>query len=293
MRKTILLLINGLGIEKKDSYEVYSAALMPNMDYMTKNYLFSSLITEVGDYNNGYKSFSMDKEDKRKEDEIDKLIFDKKLDAHPSIKELCTIGNENKLHIFYILNDGSKLNQIKELIKITNPNKDKKVFIHLILTSTGINDYKNIVKVVSKLAFETGGYAKIGFVVGSEKINSDDVLRTIYKEYGEHWHESTRKFEVLEKDMVNPKESGVFYINNGFALSENDYLLFANFTNINIDKFYSEITKIPLKTYSLYPLKDEIPSCFQKETNDVTSISDIITKYNIKLLVVTDNSRIN
>lgn len=294
MRKTILLLINGFGIERKDSTEVYSKELMPNMDNMTKNYLFSSLVTSAGDYNNGYKIFSMQEEDKRKEDKIDNLIFEKTLGNNETIKSICdNLKGENKLHIFYTLNDGSKLHQVRELIKIINPNKDKKVFIHIVLTATSVNEYSNIIKVISKLSFEAGGYAKVGFVVGSEKINTDDVLRTFYKEFGEHWNESTKKFEVLQKDMINPKEAGVFYINNGFSLAENDTILFLNFVPLECQRFYDEITKIPLQKYSLYPFLADMPYAFSKENTDHRSISDIIMEHNIKLLVLTDNSRIN
>ena len=294
MRKTILLLINGFGIEKKDSFEVFNKELMPTMDFMTKGYLFSSLVTDAGDYGNGYKDFSIPKADKKKEDQIDQLIFEKALDKNVVIKDLCTkLTKENKLHIFYNFTDDSKLHQVRELIKIINPAKDKQVFIHLILTSTSVEDYPDIVKAVGKLAFETGGLAKIGFIVGSDKINTDDTLRTFYKEFGEHWNESTKKFDILQKEIVSPKDAGIFHINKGFAISENDVLLFVNFTNVDCERFYTDIVKIPLHMFSLYPFKEEIPYAFSRESGAVTSISDLITKHNIKLLIFTENTRIN
>ena len=36
MKKNILLLINGFGIEQSDSVNVYNEKLMPNMDRLTK-----------------------------------------------------------------------------------------------------------------------------------------------------------------------------------------------------------------------------------------------------------------
>ena len=42
MKKNILLLINGFGIEKADSHSVYSAELMPNMDRLTHEMVFAS-----------------------------------------------------------------------------------------------------------------------------------------------------------------------------------------------------------------------------------------------------------
>lgn len=294
MRKTILLLINGFGIEKKDSYEVYSKELMPNFDYMTKNYIFSSLNTTAGDFINAYKDFSVEEVSKHKEDEIDKLIFDKALNKNVVLQDLSSkLTKENKLHIFYSLKDGSKLHQLKEFIKIINSNKEKNVFVHIVLTGTSVNDYANITKAITKLSFEIGGLAKVGFVVGSEKINTDDVLRTFYKEFGEHWNESTKKFDILKKDMINPKDAGVFYINGGFSLSENDVLFFANFTNIECEKFYLEISKVSLIKFSLYPFKDEMPYAFTREISEYKAVGDIIVKHNIKLLVITNETRIN
>ena len=293
VRKTIMILINGLGIEKKDSIEVFSKTLMPNMDYMTKNYLFTALNAPAGDYDNGYKDFCI-YEDKKKEDQIDELIFEKKLDDNQTIKSLCAnLNTDNKLHIFYTINDGSKLNQIRELIKIINPNKDKKIFIHLILTGVSVNEYPMIVKSVSKLSFEIGSAAKIGFVVGSNKINSDDVLRTFYREYGEHWNESTKRFDILKHDVINPCDANVFHINKGFSLTEKDIILFANYNNIECDKFYNDISKMDLFKYSLFPFKDGIPYAFNKETNDIKSISDILSKHDIKLIIFSNNNRIN
>ena len=39
MNKTVMFLINGLGIEKADSCNVYHENLMPNMDRLMNEYL--------------------------------------------------------------------------------------------------------------------------------------------------------------------------------------------------------------------------------------------------------------
>jgi len=82
MRKTILMLINGFGVERSGSAEVYSAKLMPNFDALIKTNLFGNLVANAGDYNNAYKQFSIPEKAKGYEDEIDYLIFEKKLDQN-------------------------------------------------------------------------------------------------------------------------------------------------------------------------------------------------------------------
>ena len=58
MKKTVLFLMNGFGIEQLDSYSIYSAKLMPNLDNYTKKYLFSSIATSSYNLVSGYRTFS-------------------------------------------------------------------------------------------------------------------------------------------------------------------------------------------------------------------------------------------
>ena len=59
MKKEILFLINGFGVERNDSYNVYSAELMPNMDKLTKEGVFVSIPNKYLDYKSAYRNFSM------------------------------------------------------------------------------------------------------------------------------------------------------------------------------------------------------------------------------------------
>ena len=59
MKKNILLLINGFGVEQRDSYNVYKKELMPNLDRLTIEGLFSTLSSNYLDYKDGYRNFSI------------------------------------------------------------------------------------------------------------------------------------------------------------------------------------------------------------------------------------------
>ncbi len=294
MRKTILMLINGFGVERSDSAEVYSSKLMPNLDAMTKTYLFGTLSTPAGDYNNGYKLFSISGKGKGYEDEIDMLIFDKHLDRNKILQDVKnSITAENNLHIFYALEDDAKINQMREFLRIINGTKDKRVFVHLILTGTSTANYAAISKVLNKLSFELGAYCKVGIIVGKNKINSDDMLRTFYREFGEHWNEAEKKIDVLRNEIVNPENAGVFMVNKGFALKENDSVLFMNYDDVEMDRFFSDFTKMPVKLFSLYPFKDNIPHMFTKDLEINGSFAGLIEKHQIKILVLTTQDRVN
>lgn len=294
LRKTILMLINGFGVERNDSAEVYSAKLMPNFDAIIKTYLFGNILTAAGDYNNAYRMFSIPERGKRAEDEIDNLIYEKQLDQVPVLQQIRDgIGPENKLHVFYALEDANKLNQLREFMHVINPNKDKKVFVHLILTSTSTAAYDGINKALSKISFEMGDYCKVGMVVGRNKINSDDVLRAFYRELGEHWSEANKKIEILQKEVINPENAGVFIITGGCTLQENDSVLFLNYEDVEMEKFYKDFTNIPTKRYSLYPYKDDVPHMFKKEDVKNASFASTVEKYGIKILHFTNQTRIN
>lgn len=294
MRKTILMLINGFGVERNGSAEVYSAKLMPNFDALIKTNLFGNLVANAGDYNNAYKQFSIPEKAKGYEDEIDYLIFEKKLDQNQVL--LATrdsLNGDNKMHVFFTLEGVEKFNQFKEIIKIINPNKDKKIFVHLLLTATSIDAYDNLTKVISKVAFEMSEYCKIGMVVGSKRIDDDDVRRAFYRELGEHWNESNKKFAILKKEIVNPEDAGVFIITGGFALKENDSVLFINYSNVQMDKFYADFTKVPVKLFSLYPMRNDIPYMFKKDDEKTVFFASQCEKFNIRILHLTTESRIN
>jgi hypothetical protein len=61
--KTILFLINGFGVETKDSYSVYSSELMPNFDKLSKKYMFSKLTSKVFSTVDGFRNMSLESND--------------------------------------------------------------------------------------------------------------------------------------------------------------------------------------------------------------------------------------
>ena len=77
-RKTILFLINGFGVERKESYSIYDASLMPTLDSLSKKYLFSTITSDVNNYYDGYRNISMDVNELYNYKIIDRQIEDKK-----------------------------------------------------------------------------------------------------------------------------------------------------------------------------------------------------------------------
>ena len=59
MKKNILLLINGFGIEKAGSYNVYNGELMPNLEKIRTSNMFFSIPNKYLDYKSAYRNFSL------------------------------------------------------------------------------------------------------------------------------------------------------------------------------------------------------------------------------------------
>ena len=84
-RKTVLFLINGFGIERKESYSIYDSSLMPTFDEITKKYLFSTIESNVNNYYDGYRNMSLDINELYNYSILDGQIEDKKLQTNPTL----------------------------------------------------------------------------------------------------------------------------------------------------------------------------------------------------------------
>ena len=292
MKKGILLLINGFGIERKDSIEIYSSALMPNLDNLTKTYVFGSLSSTVSDYNNGYRLFSIPQEKTKEIDDVDRAIEDKSINEIVGIKALAEELPNNKLHIFYVMEIGSKLFQVKEMFRLLNPLKDKRMFLHIILTSSNTSDYEAIDRALGKLAFEMGEYAKIGIIVGKEKFNEENITKTLLREYGEHWGEYAKKIETLKRDVVSPKDVDAFHVNSGFQLTKGDKVLVLNYKTVDYSTILALLQPNAITLYSLYEMPSSI-GLFKKSVNNVECFIKSLEKAGSKVLLLTDKEKIN
>ena len=58
--RTILFLINGFGIEAKESYSIYDKQIMPNFDKLSKSYMFSTIKSQVYNTVDGFRSMSLE-----------------------------------------------------------------------------------------------------------------------------------------------------------------------------------------------------------------------------------------
>ena len=253
-RKTVLFLINGFGIERKESYSIYDSSLMPTFDELTKKYLFSTIESNVNNYYDGYRNMSLDINELYNYSILDEQIEDKKIQTNPTLLKVKQDieTKQGNLHIFALADTSFKLiDHLKETLKILDPNRSKKIYLHFIISSNNISDYKKLAEVFSKLNIEFANIAPIGFIMGLSSIDNNAkqvdlnfFFKMFISKVGEKWQSFTQKFDVLYGTKVLPRDCKPFIVNSNFDLTPNDTFLIYNYDNINLTNFLNTLSSI-------------------------------------------------
>ena len=194
MKKNILMLINGFGIERSNSYSVYSGELMPNLEALRTSRMFASIPNEYLDYKGAYRNFSMGIDDALTYNLIENNIYKVEYPENPLMKYIIQEMNKNekiKLHIFCYWDSPRTVEQISLYVKEIHSKIPNKIFIHVILCQESLDDYKYIERSFITLNYELGNNVKVGIVTGEKNIEDllpfKDVMKSFLTEYGEKW----------------------------------------------------------------------------------------------------------
>jgi len=252
--KTVMVLINGFGIESKESYSVYNQELMPNLDMLTKKYMFSQLRANVHNYRDGYRdlclevneiyNYSIFDEDNIKGNITNNQVF---LGMKQQLND-----RKCKLHMFCLVDNSEKIvDQLKVALKNINDKKDKDIYLHIVLTSNEIDDYPSIERILSKINVDLGEYAKIGIVMGLSNLNNDTpltefnfFLRILISEIAEKWQSFSQKLAVSQGMKQLPNMIKPFVVNDGFSISKDDLFMIWNYDRLDLTKFISLLKQV-------------------------------------------------
>lgn len=295
-KKTVLFLINGFGVEKKESYSIYDETLMPTFEDLTKKYLFSkdSIVSNVNNYYDAYRNASLDVNELYNYSILDKDIENKVYLNNPNLNKLKQEIDikKNNLHIFCLVDTSIKIvEHLKETVKYLNPNKDKKIYLHLIISSNNIEDYKGLIDVFSHINIELAEYSPIGFIMGLSSIDNNAkqvdlnfFFKMFISKVGEKWQSFTQKFDVLYATKSHPRNTKPFIVNSKFELSKDDTFFFFNYDNINLTNFINTLSSItfgPEKNnfsyYSLFSVISNlnIPYMYEKVIANNSLVSNL------------------
>jgi len=270
MKKSILLLINGFGIEQAGSYSMYSADVMPNLDKLTKEKIFMTIPNSFLDYQSGYRNFSIGINQHLTYNLVENNINGLEYKTNKIVKYIENELNKlegSKLHVFCYWDSEKTIEQLVTYVKEIYSNVNTKIFIHLILCQKSMNDYKYIERGLHSLNYDMGNNIKIGIVTGENNLynveNTREIVKSFTTEMGEKWKDVSKKLEVLIQNKTKPFEVRTFAVSYGYKLEENDQILFFNYSNINLDIFNSEMQLqkyrkfdlAKIRYYSLFPTK--------------------------------------
>lgn len=308
--RTILFLINGFGIEAKESYSVYDEKLMPNFDSLSKKYMFSSLTSNVYNTVDGFRSMSLEMNELYNytiynRDALGKVATSTTL---TSIKN-CLGERKSKLHLLCFVDTSSTIvDNLNHFLTLINKEHDKKIYLHIVLTSSNYKDYPAILDVLSKINIELGELATIGMVMGlSNLLNSNPqiemnfFLRTMISEVGEKWSSFKQKLDFSYGTKSSPLSVKPFVVNSGFGLSDNDLMMIWNYDNLDISNFINSVKAINygdkpnnITFFSLFPMtyKGTIPHILDFEVAS-KSLATNIKGLGFKSLIACEKNDIN
>ena len=302
MKKNVLLLLNGFGVERAGSYNVYNAELMPNMDRLTKEEIFFSIPCGYLDYKSAYRNFSIGINDPLTYTLVENNLLNRETRNNQTIKYITNELNtyRSKLHIFVYWDSEKTIEQLTYFLKEIKEQTNCKIYLHVVLCHKSINDYKDIARGFTALNYELGNNIKIGVVTGEnilhDSLQIKDFIKAYITEYGEKWKDIEKRFQVYIDSKTAPINARTFSVNVGYRLEMNDQILFFNYSNIDINLLMNEIEaqkymQLDLnnfKFYSLFPVKYDkmqIPFIYNFVVSS-NSFLKTLKSLNLKCLVI-------
>ena len=309
--RTILFLINGFGVETKDSYSIYDEKLMPNFDKLSKKYMFSTLNTGVYDTIKGFRNMSLEMNELYNYSIYNRDAEGGKVTASPTVSTInkSLIERGSKLHLLCFVDTSIKIvDNLKHFLNLINKERDKKIYIHIVLTSSNYEDYPKILDVLSKINIELGELATIGMVMGLSNIlnnvaktDMNFFLRTMISEVGERWSSFKQKLDFSYGTKSAPLSVKPFVVNTGFGISNDDLMMIWNYDNIDISNLIDSIKTINygdkqnmIGFFSLFPIiyKENIPCVLNYETAK-KSLATNMKGLGFKSLIICDRNEVN
>ena len=313
MRKSVIFLLNGLGIERQGSYSISIDQCMPNLSRTKETSFFTTAIIDSVEYKTAYERFFLGETYKKEVKYINNSIVNDQVINNPTFSSLkASLSDEkSKLHVFIEPTNDLIVDSLNELIKKLELNPNQKVFLHLLLTQQTVTEYKKLIEIVNYIKYHIDTRITVGFIIGKELISDNpttedlDMVRKIFF-YGscERWTETEKKFEDLMNSKIRPCEAPGFSAINGCNIENKDVIFFYNTRKSNYDKYITSIYTIAprvfrndsvrLDLYSLIRLDTKYRvNCFAENIVYENSLANILNKSGIKTLVITKNENIN
>ena len=313
MKKSVIFLINGLGIEKQGSYSISIDQCMPNLAKTKETSYFTTAIISSLEYHEAYKRFFLGDTSRIEIDNIKENIITESLKNNSTFQNFQNDINieGSTLHIFLEPNSELFLDQINNLLNKLDISPNKQIFIHLLLTGQTTSEYEKTANIINNMKTHLEKNATIGMILGSEFFpeeitkNEIDIAKNLFFNGSvERWIDTKKKLDMYKEANIRPCNAPGFCAVNNYTIKNNDTVLFFNTTRANFDKIlnvmfanYETVFKteaVNIKYYSIISLdtKHKIPY-FSENIEYKNSFVNILQKANKKALIIANDKYIS
>ncbi len=245
MKKSVLFLINGLGIEKAGSYSIAIDQCMPQLCRTKETSFFTTAIINSLEYRSAYEAFYLGDTYRMELDYIRENILNESLVQNPTFQALHKqLQNDNsKLHVFLEPSTEKVVEEVNELVKLLQL-YNKPVYLHLLLTQQTVNEYQKLVDIVNYIKYHLNSGVTVGFIIGkelySDEMTKDEVdafRKLVFFCSAERWTDTDKKLLSLKDENIRPCVAPGFCATNDCTIQNGDAIVFFNTRRTSYDKF--------------------------------------------------------
>ncbi len=313
MKKSVLFLINGLGIEKPGSYSISIDQCMPNLSRTKETSYYNTGIINSIEYRSAYEQFFLGKTYRTELKYIKEQILNENLNNNPVYQSFVQALNQSncKLHVFLEPTTEKIVDQVNSLIDKLSLTENRVVYLHLLLTQQTVSEYKKMISIVNYIKYHINTTITVGFIIGKDtftdnpsKDEMDIAKKLLFYCSAERWSNTELKLQSLMESNIPPCKAPGFCATNSCTIDNGDVILFFNTRRTTYDKFIQLIynnagvvyktDSYSLPTYSMIQLdtKFNIP-CFSRNMVYDGSLANILAKAAKKALIITAEPNIS
>lgn len=313
MKKSVIFLINGLGIEKPGSYSISLEQCMPNLSKIRETSYFTTAIINSLEYKSAYQQFFLGDTYGNELKYLKDNVINEQVVNNPTYQKLfqCASAETGKMHIFLEPNNDKIVEQFNDLINTMKLPEKKEIYLHLILSQQSTSDYDKLISTINYIKYHINSRITVGFIIGKELLPDElsrEELKTMEKMLFycscERWSETDKKLISLKESNIRPCVVPGFCATNSCAITNGDVVMFFNTKSTNYDNIIQCIYKcapevfktdqINLPMFSLVKLdsKFNVPFFIEGIVYENT-LATILSTINKKALILTEEKNIN
>ena len=305
--KSVIFLINGLGVEKPGSYSISIDQCMPKLARTKETSFFTTAVINSIEYRSAYQQFFLGDTNSIELNYLKEHIIQNQLTMNPTYQSFVqSISQANtKIHVFVEPTSEKLVDEINDLVNILPLEQKKEVFLHLLLTQQTVNEYQKLINTINYIKFRLSSHITVGFIIGKEyfsnEMNKDEMdyaKKLFFYCSAERWSETDKKLNSLKESNIRPCVVPGFCALNTCNITNGDTILFFNTNRTDYDKFIQAIYSnaptvfgddpVSLPIYSMIQLdtKYNVP-CFSPNIVYENSLSHQLEKIQKKCLILT------